>query len=284
MSTAPRALFAGLVDDAALFPPGNAPMRRALTEHAAHREAWYADLVGPFLCPASRVPELHASLDGAGPARLAISLIMDITGEPAHAALRAVAADDRLALVLVEAAHAVLGEDAALVGTNVAKRTDALGFLEAPRAGWEATLDLVVGGDWEGVKYRTGGTSAGAFPSEVELAGFLRTTVDREVAVKLTAGLHHAVRHTGPGTGFEHHGVLNVLVAVRAALNGAEAPEMARLLGLREPAELVDRAGRMSDADAAVLRQFFVSFGCCGVTEPIDDLVALGLVGPVAST
>jgi hypothetical protein len=34
----------------------------------------------------------------------------------------------------------------------------------------------------------------------------------------------------------------------------------------------------MSEADAAVLRAFFASFGCCGVTDPVGDLVGLDLL------
>jgi hypothetical protein len=39
----------GLVDDAAIFPPGNAPLEEALAAHRQHRSAPYADLVGPFV-------------------------------------------------------------------------------------------------------------------------------------------------------------------------------------------------------------------------------------------
>jgi hypothetical protein len=62
MPAAPRALFVGLVDDAALFPPGNAPMDKGLQAHLPHRAASYGDLVGPFVCPVSRVAELTATL------------------------------------------------------------------------------------------------------------------------------------------------------------------------------------------------------------------------------
>ena len=55
----PRTLFTSVVDDAALFPPGNAPMDKALAEHEAVRRSGRADLVGPFLCPASRVTEMR---------------------------------------------------------------------------------------------------------------------------------------------------------------------------------------------------------------------------------
>ena len=42
-------LLTELCDDAALFPPGNAPLDRALPAHAAHRIADHAGLVGTFV-------------------------------------------------------------------------------------------------------------------------------------------------------------------------------------------------------------------------------------------
>ncbi|GAB3951461.1 hypothetical protein GCM10027614_53490 [Micromonospora vulcania] len=47
------ALLDGLVDDAAVFPPGSAELPDAVLAHRGYRTAWYADLVGPLLLPAS---------------------------------------------------------------------------------------------------------------------------------------------------------------------------------------------------------------------------------------
>jgi hypothetical protein len=55
VSTQLPRLFAGLVDDAAVFPPGSASVPDAVSAHRRHRTAWYADLVGPLLLPASAV-------------------------------------------------------------------------------------------------------------------------------------------------------------------------------------------------------------------------------------
>ena len=38
--------WSGLVDDAAIFPPGDVPLPDAVAAHLARREEWYADLVG----------------------------------------------------------------------------------------------------------------------------------------------------------------------------------------------------------------------------------------------
>src|SRR6185437_12094303 len=51
-STALTALFDGLLDDAAMFPPEDAPLADAVVGHAAHRLAWYSDLVAAFVCAA----------------------------------------------------------------------------------------------------------------------------------------------------------------------------------------------------------------------------------------
>jgi len=272
-----RSLFTGLVDDAALFPPGNAPMARALAEHAGHRSAPYADLVGPFLCPASRVDELVAALPADQDIRLAI--VFDVPGDAAHSALRTSAGDPRLSLEAVEAAHEGLGEDAAAVGANLARLPAATGYLEVPGGGFEAGLDLVASSGWHAAKYRTGGTAADAFPSEVELAAFLVAATTRDLSFKLTAGLHRAVRNTDEGTGFEQHGVLNVLVATRVAQQRADLTEVAAVLAQRQPGPLMEFVQVWDDSTSADVRHAFRSFGCCGVTDPIDDLAVLGLLG-----
>ncbi len=41
--------FRGLVDDAAVFPPGDAPLPEALTAYVGRRDEWYADLVASFV-------------------------------------------------------------------------------------------------------------------------------------------------------------------------------------------------------------------------------------------
>src|SRR3712207_883223 len=69
--------YAELVDDAAIFPPGDAPLPDAVARHREHRRAAYAAMVGPFVVSDVRLPELLELLasDGAdGP--LAISVVV----------------------------------------------------------------------------------------------------------------------------------------------------------------------------------------------------------------
>jgi hypothetical protein len=283
--------FTGLVDDAAIFPPGDAPVPDALRVHAEHRRAWYRDLVGGFVCSDTRLPEVQQAL--AAPLRVNLT----ITGgagavEPA---LTWLGRDDRLTLAAVEVAlrdEDDLAHNAARIDRVLAGSLpeDATAYVEMPRlggtevpAGWARALDEVAAAGHR-MKYRTGGADAAAFPSPDELAVVLEAAVDREVPLKCTAGLHHAVRHTDPETGLEHHGFLNVLLATRAVLDGAAADDAAGVLAERDADVVAERVRALGAAGVTSSRRWFTSFGSCSLLEPVDDLVALGLVTPGAAT
>ena len=57
----------GLIDDAAIFPPGNADLHTASADHVARRSEPWADLVGTFVVRDTDVPLLRGS-----PARLSV--------------------------------------------------------------------------------------------------------------------------------------------------------------------------------------------------------------------
>jgi hypothetical protein len=66
-----------------------------------------------------------------------------------------------------------------------------------------------------------------------------------------------------------------VLVATVRAFDGASTEEVVALLEERDPDAVVAAAG---DEDLTRARRWFTSFGSCSVTEPLDDLLALGLL------
>jgi hypothetical protein len=81
------ALFARLIDDAAVFPPGNAPLWGALTAHREHRRAWYAACVGPLLVPASDAAEfVHLTDDGGDPVQISVVGRPDVPAEEVRGA------------------------------------------------------------------------------------------------------------------------------------------------------------------------------------------------------
>ncbi len=285
-SFALAALFAGLVDDAAIFPPGNAALPAAVRAHRLFRTGNLAAFVGPFLCTASRLAELRLVLDHeAGdepPLDLAVVVDTGIGGLDSLAAT--VCADDRLDLHSVEIAlpgDADLGTAARRTTTAVldAGLSDGTAvYVEVPRASTARdALEVLTEYDLR-AKLRTGGADAAAIPAAQEVVAFLDACLDLELVVKFTAGLHNAVRHTDAANGFEHHGFLNVLLATHVLLDGATAADAVAVLAERDGVTLAVRARRLSGSDAARVRRTFASYGSCSVTEPVDDLVALGLV------
>lgn len=273
-------LLAGLVDDAALFPPGNAPMDEAVRAHLDRRDEAWSDAVGVFVCPASRVAELAATL--APYQAVLISMVYDPAQPGIYDAVRAAAAFKRVTVVGFEAPLAVLGEGAAQVIADdllgLKHNGVYLGFLEVPRDAPAAALDFVVSSGWKAAKYRTGGVTAEAHPSESDLAAFLVGCAERRLKFKLTAGLHHAVRTT-TAEGFEQHGVLNVLVATQRTLAGrATREETADVLAERDARVLAKEVRSWTKRDGEAVRRRFRSFGCCGVAEPLDELRELGVL------
>jgi len=118
------------------------------------------------------------------------------------------------------------------------------------------------------VKVRCGPTP----PSVDELAALVRSCRRHAVPFKATAGLHHAVRRDG------RHGFVNLLAAAifgdeEAALAEDDA-EAFRLEG--ETFRWRHRAASIADVERG--RDLFVAFGSCSFSEPVDDLIALGLL------
>src|SRR5579864_8920281 len=70
-------------------------------------------------------------------------------------------------------------------------------------------------------KIRCGGLEAAAFPSAVQVAGFVREACARSLSFKATAGLHHPVRRFDREIGAYMHGFLNLLACVGLAHAGA---------------------------------------------------------------
>ena len=93
---------------------------------------------------------------------------------------------------------------------------------------------------------------------------------------KLTGGLHHVVRaerSDGP-----QHGLLNVLAAVDSAVSGASQTTVADVLRERSTAPLAGVLVALGPDEVEAVRRTFTAYGCCTVTDPIGELVDLGLL------
>src|SRR6187397_3098148 len=139
-------LLAGLVDDAALFPPGNAEMADALREHDARKDQPCSGAVGAFVCPAARVGELLATRRQHQ--AVLVSLVVDPAVPGVYDAVRAADSAAGVVVIGIEAPLAALGEAGARVLAEDLLRFERgggphLGFLEVPRDASDSALDLV---------------------------------------------------------------------------------------------------------------------------------------------
>ena len=286
MSWTTPPLLRGLLDDAAVFPPAATPLPDAVRDHGGHRSSWYAGCVGPLLVPAASVAELIAVL----------------TDEKSRTAVPSAAALD---VVLVSRP----GSDPAVLAAGLHVLRDEVGIhVVGVELGWEhgwrdlgledvaVVLEVPRGPDQavavadvrtavgEGrpvlAKFRTGATPTWEWPDATELGAFLLLVAGLQVPFKLTGGLHHAVRGTYDVAGVveENHGVLNVLLATAAALEDAGPEEIAAVLEVTDGGALAELVGAWTTARTTAVRRAFTAYGCCTVTDPIGELVGLGLL------
>ena len=286
MSTQLPDVWRHLVDDAAIFPPGDSPLPDAVGAYTSRREQWYADLVGSFVVTDVKIPDVGAPalplsivVTGgagaiAGAARLALKSGNPVAGvEIALRDLDDLAGNARRVVAAVDALRAEGGLD-----------EEVPVYVELPHQdtghAWLAAADEVSGAELR-LKFRTGGLEADAFPHARTLAAWIDAALDRETPFKCTAGLHNAVRHTGADARdhpVDRHGFLNVLLATRVAFDGAGRDDVVGLLEQRDHEALLGLWRDQGEDAMARARRWFTSFGSCSVTEPLDDLITLGLL------
>jgi hypothetical protein len=296
-----------LVDDAATFPPRGLPLGQAVTDHRRHLSGPYAGLVGCFVVSDTRLAELArltarptdrpsdrpaavptSAVPTSDAPPLAVSVVVTGGAGALEPAVLWAVRSPGLALRALEitlrdeddlsrnAARVVAMLDHLRSAGHLVDDVEA--YVELPRPvhvsehGWLGALDEIAMAGLR-LKLRTGGVGADTFPAPDELARCIDAALDRETPFKATAGLHDAVRHTDPATGFAHHGFLNVLLATRVALDGGDVEAALRS---HTPAEEIS-SGPTTEQGWQSARRWFTSFGSCSVDDVHEDLVGLGL-------
>jgi hypothetical protein len=249
--------------------------------YVSRRDEWYADLVGSFVVTDTSVPDVGERI----PLSIVVTGGAGAIGGALHLAGRKGAEVAGLEIALRDlddlagnARRVVTAVDAARQDRVLDDETPV--YVELPQQdpgpAWLAAADAVAESELR-LKFRTGGLESHLFPTAATLASWIDAALDRETPFKCTAGLHNALRRTG-AEGFEHHGFVNVLLATRHAFDGANTDEVVAVLDERVPEVVLARWHDQGDDAMARTRRWFTSYGSCSVTEPLDDLLALGLV------
>ncbi|HEY5981158.1 MAG TPA: hypothetical protein VIT41_16145 [Microlunatus sp.] len=280
------ALFAGLIDDAAVFPPGRASVPDAVRRHREHHAAWYGPLIGPLVVPDTDLAQVsRAARDERGDGEeLAVSVV--ISG--GAGGLVALARRDLPGLRVVAAEIGLrdlddlAGNAARVVAAAEELDPDAVTvFVELPDSpGWMGAVEVIEAAGLLG-KIRTGGLEPEAYPTAEGLARQLSELIEADLPFKATAGLHRAWPNrvtAESGATLHQHGFVTLLMAIEALIDGAGTEAAVDLLRLDDPGRIFTALQGWDEPAVTRVRRRFHSFGCCGVGEPVADLVSLGLL------
>lgn len=269
------ALVRGLLDDAAVFPPGLLPLPQAARAHARHRAAGHAEIVGPLVVPASALATPQ-ELEPVGDAPLAVTVPEGPAG--VSGVLDAMSGRFSLRALEIPVPEGMAVESLRTELERVRAATGADVFVEVPRDERRPGVLALLAPLGCRAKFRTGGVRAELYPSVPELAAAIEAVVRAGIPFKATAGLHHAVRNTDPETGFDQHGFLNILLAVDSALRGGTAADLERVLADRDAAGIAARITGLGEPRVRAARGRFASLGTCSITDPLAELSELGLI------
>ncbi len=268
--------MAQLVDYAGLFPPAALDMPEAVAEYAGFQNQQEVWMLGRFIVPAGRLPELAS----AGEALMSPSRPWGVSAlvghrEDAELSLAQLPAQceaikeferglkGRAAVEVLEIPIPAQLEPAGLSGF-LSDFLDVLDhhcldgrdvFWEIPpgasdetMAAFLATLSTAAvarSGAGKtvqrlGAKLRCGGVTAEAFPSVQRIALVVAHCRDLGLALKCTAGLHHPLRHQATEPAVMMHGFLNVFGAgLLAHAYGWNAEKLSEVISDTSPESFV---------------------------------------------
>lgn len=297
-----RTLLKGIVDYAGLFPPAALDMQSAVSNYAAYLDSADRDLLGRFVVSAARLDEFLSSAEPLGPYQQPWNLSVLVPGPAGDGRAFLEAMATIRDFNQVHAARFLIDS----LETKLDDRTAAELVMDSLDSGlqlfWELSLDddlpdniqwLSERGERHAGKVRTGSVNPALIPKAADVARFLHECAQRNVAFKATAGLHHPLRNIYSLTYEENaphaklFGFLNVFVAaVLARTHRLTSDELIPVLECEQLDKFVfaeDELGwgkwRVSRDQVGLLRKrFAISFGSCSFTEPVDEILATGLL------
>jgi len=286
-----RALLAGVVDYAGLFPPTGADMPVAVHNYAAYRSRDDAWMLGRFVVPAARLDDFSAALRALGSEASPEWRLSALLGADVEADVERMRMFDRehRGRARIDSLEAKVDSADAIRRVAAAAGRGAAVFAEMALDSDVEALIAATKHAGINAKIRTGGITPDVFPSSASVVRFIRGCLAANVRFKATAGLHHAIggdyrlTYDAQAPSGAMFGFLNVLLATGLMNAGLSDADATRLLDERDPAAFVIAPDEIRWRDAAFeednarsLRdRCMASFGSCSFTEPADELRAL---------
>ena len=310
-----RALLAGSIDYAGMFPPASLALPQALELFRRYRDNPHSWMLGRLVVPAGQLAQLAAAYEPERDGKLTVVVpaAPDRDGFVKHlddVLEQLEKFPDRDAVDMLEFRWPVdlAGCDERDLPKQVHRSIDPpmSFFFELPASGtpspdtqrdpaqldegrtrqiWRAVLAL--GYANSRFKLRCGGTRAGDIPSSAEVALVICACRESWVNWKATAGLHHPFRHIDATSGVATHGFLNVLcAAVLSQVHQLDERQTQAILEETDPSRFKFSDESLSWREYAVdagriaepgVRRL-LSFGSCSFEEPCQDLRNLGFL------
>lgn len=296
MKSSLRHFLAGLIDYAGLFPPAALRLAEAVGNHRRYLGGNHGWLLGRFVVPVGRLGEL--------PDDIAFPLAVIIPPEISPQDLELLGTFRKH----IEVLEIRLLNDGDSAGHCTARLQElhrrlrpsgvnnAALFVEPSTA--ESAAEAIaafnrnLSGEGAvssaGFKLRCGATDTAAAPLPETVAATIALCRDHDIPMKFTAGMHLPLRNQCRLTGRMQHGFLNIFAAALLFWAGRlSAAEMTDCLRDEAPADFLFtdkgfhwRKRSISTPDIQKIRQDrIVSFGSCSFIEPVEGLLALGLLG-----
>lgn len=308
-----RLFMQRLIDYAGLFPPAGLPIETAIhnyNQYVHDQDNW---MLGRFIVPASRLSEIvpyMAMFSDDHPLMLSIVGNRSRSNEECLELLTG--SLDRIQLFrnqFQEAAGidvlewpmppipiqsrllAAIGREASIFGLRTfceltyafdsnweTKMLEALDHIATFNTVSEAKI---------GVKLRTGGVTADAFPLPSQIAFVLEACRDRTIPMKFTAGLHHPVRMYRPEVNAKMHGFLNVFFAgMLAHVHKLDRKSIAEIIEDENPDNFTFTAEglhwrnlSMTSAEIHSSRnRALCAYGSCSLDEPREEMRQLQIL------
>ncbi|MDA7977851.1 MAG: hypothetical protein MPJ50_03660 [Pirellulales bacterium] len=316
MTDSLRALLTNVIDYAGLFPPAKLPLDQSAANYIQYKRSPNAWMVGGFVCTVNHLPALAKQPALGRLSNLPLALVAT-PAESLDEARSSLRADLQAAQSFVDEVAATCGvavrvaiewrlpPDAAEDNHGIVRAVECIPddiavplesvACEVPLSAVASHAQTAGSFQWRtnvklGLKFRTGGLEAAAFPTSATLAQAFADCIKHGTPWKCTAGLHHPLPRIDAGVGARMHGFINVLTA--STLGQAHKLDATVLQAMLddESAKSFDVAedqiswsspehGAFSASVAQITaaREIAMSsFGSCSCEEPWDDLLALG--------
>lgn len=290
-----RALLAGSIDYAGLFPPSQLSMEDAAANYAKYRGSEHSWMLGRFVVPVARLDELRETASQFIETDTQVWRISALAAEDVYDTIkRTVAFNERNSGCFLVDSLEVKANSVSKIENTVDALPDGINaYFEIGVAQNFAELVATLAIDRQHAKIRTGGVRPEEFPRSRDIIRFVRTCLAGNVPFKATAGLHHPIRCYRPLTYAEGgpsgtmHGFLNMFLMTGFAresyktdvLEELMEDEMAEVFQFSDGGVTWRGESALSVWQLERLRRFSIqSFGSCSFEEPVEDLKALGLL------